>query len=1828
MSRVFDVPRYTHQTMNMVLLHHDLYIKDRYGADKMAATLRRLTVRLRFGDASARGKTLDSVRHDLAMYESLEGDDMMKRVDHDLDDNEMYIRYSLLFTTQHPGSEMFLRVSRSGGVIDKIFTCTRGKKVWTDSAACLRLTEAYISRRYVGKIPASVSAKMGHATRLAKDLCTVGLVACRFGENVREKILFETRAVEDGSDIWRAMAAWCLGFEGLRMRSFSAEIREAHDRLRDGESDMGAAAFEVENANIIEMLGCVSVHRILGLYFLEYEDAVYILDYSSLDQMHGVSKTWEGFYGYAENYRLCGGTATPRPAFIRAVDICRDWIACALRHSMFSESLARSMKQSLALLQNEFHASEEKLNVHYEAKTKEMEALIRDIIPLPVYWHEIIARLDVADRARLDIANMYYALPCPDCNLQALFARASDYMQHGNQANAEFFKRFMNYCKAMDLCKCLCKFGKAVTFSTIDGYDPTETKWFKSCLKGKNVLPPYGEMGKAWVSEFFPFNDSVSTWFWEAADVTRVPPDMSLYEEISSYRAAAREEHNELLYALKYAPNLTPNLSPTDVWVGLLNDTDNWDRVAGMSAKAENTKPAAKVREIWSGDAITRELTSCYDRAAIPFASLFLGVTARKSDSAVQAIFDRLCTLTRPDCSKKMICISNDVSGWSPQADREKWCEHHDYLIGMTKAPRKFKLQKIWRGIHAVLSKRGYLNTIKLERGLFQGWTGCADSILNVHLSLFSTNESKRKGALLSSEAANTAGLIDDAVQAVELQGDLDHMQAAADTHFLTTTETWNAAGAKIDTVKTIYSTIKFIYLNRFFCQGSEVLTPMKIYARADKEYSRRFATVFAQMDTVLGAYRSAVEKGACPLACYFAAMRRCVELAVLTNRQVAGSKTLQIINAAFAPRGFGGWGLPHLTAWLTQESRDVLCRYTATIASFADAATDAPMSMAISSLLTQTLAQSPRRIRAMSVLADPLNVAVEAAPDPAGSIMSRIRAGMVKRCESEVFRSALLQSRSQEADDAVRKMFSAIVVDVAVLELLGQCLPEACSAALVDRAYRNELILNLFSFRVRGSLLKQVRGGGRAAIGHLLSLHEDVPTILHTRVEAYELARATRENFLAHNGFVVVNHTVPDYGTHFVRLPDAAFCSTRVTYNGIKAGCPHEGADYANLYDGMLENALFRTPRGRSVYTFTGERYRNMTPAQRCINKAAVVSAYISKNSEDGQLYWDFVMSMWGAPTRVIPPAVQMEIPPGASAKRLSASTSHSSHPIAAFRNTQGMVTVEAANLGRYLESQSVHVDFLSVITAQRVTGLIEYACHPDAKRFLGESLNYGNLRDSLPMSDKRLFVVIDDDTVDDALQQMRGVVDRALFASVFAAMTEVSFARDEDDQFVAISYSAEHRDVTRIGNLINVAPGHIATLLHIGVVTTSVRRKATMSMVIEGDEARAISQRTADSRYRKLRDKVPPSQAILVVMMETLRDLCAGPLKMRVAIEPWPRVAETFLLEFPELRNYWFNLRSLAKKYVKGIDHAAARALLPKSPDHVLRCLENLSESEDNVAAEILSRLYLAAHGRLQGKDSYTLTSVLGPEHVGRCWDVAARIRRARRGAGVKHDTELGMASIYSAVAESARKYRSKPDVVSSLFNGLVMHMAKEYNITLDIDPPDCIASLNDARDSFLDLCCFIIRKSRGRMNADWMRPQIANLMEDISVIGDVRTLLVETTDVEVYQVGSSSASAVPLVIPEMPQQAVGAIADDLFAEDGEEADAGPSDEILNAVAAYADGGMTFAIKVLSGEELFVRDADPAQWLIEEFLKEYEEHQNELGSPNWQMPDEPEEL
>ena len=219
------------------------------------------------------------------------------------------------------------------------------------------------------------------------------------------------------------------------------------------------------------------------------------------------------------------------------------------------------------------------------------------------------------------------------------------------------------------------------------------------------------------------------------------------------------------------------------------------------------------------------------------------------------------------------------------------------------------------------------------------------DSLFNVHLSLYCIKASKRQGILTKNEKAETAAMIDDAVQSIHMGGNTnkDYQQKVANVHFNSTDDCWTKAGAELDLNKTLYSTTSFIYLNRFFCEGTEVLCPAKVFAKSDRELTRRFTTIHDQFLSVAAAYKAACGRGADPLVCYAFYIFRCLDLAMQSSGRIMclDFGSYQAINGMFAPRSMGGWAISHIGSFLSNEAVDSLVEYLSVMYSLHDATDD-----------------------------------------------------------------------------------------------------------------------------------------------------------------------------------------------------------------------------------------------------------------------------------------------------------------------------------------------------------------------------------------------------------------------------------------------------------------------------------------------------------------------------------------------------------------------------------------------------------------------------------------------------------------------------------------------------------------------------------------------------------------------------------------------------------------------------------------------------------------------------------------------------------------------
>jgi hypothetical protein len=1713
MSRIYDTPRYKNQSFYRILTHIDIY------TDTIQGSTTRTLILDHCGNSALKSLSSSAYAYILGEYK-LYDSELLSQLGEDFEEDDLlYHKYSYEQGTLRTNPSDHAQVVATGKGISDILVqnlinkASKNRKIWFDSDACYRLTVKYLSKEYTSEFVQGDYKRKEWASAVAKDLVSVSMAACRLGLISVENALNSYVSCTNSKGDWEKMSAWHQAIEYLKMRGVTPELKEANLLLRKQCMVIATEMFSIGCTRGGKTVGAENVYRILGHYILVYKEDIYVLDYSALEQVYACAKFWEGAFNYCVNYRISGTLSSQVSDMVTALKESIKWIVKAMIECNYDESLARSMKQSLAYLQNGFHQSAEKLEMGLEKRAKDLKEAINDILPLSTYWHEFIQKLGITDRAKLDIAHLYYGLPAPDCDLEMLIRRATEYMSSAKTADASLFQEFMNYCKALDFCKVLARVKSLdnMGYNCVDSYDPTPKRWFIETCKGNLSLPPDDEMGKIWLEHHFPYNECIHTWFYEAADVTHITSDISNYENLLSARTIERIQHNELLYALKYAPYLSTKWSTASVLNALEQGSDSWDRMAVMAAKSENTKPKAKVRETWSADDITRELTTMYDRQGIPLSTYYKGVTARKSDLEVSALFDRICEVTDPKNPKDPLVISNDITGWSPQGDRKAWSEHHDYVVQTTKAPKYLRLERIWLNMHACLSKRGLVAVKDLPKGLFQGWTATLDSLMNVRISLFCVRKAKRAGYLFKNEAATTAGLIDDAVQAVEMASgsSKEHAQKAANAHFETTKETWSGLAAELDTVKTIYSSSKFIYLNRFFCEGSEVITPLKIYARADRELKRRFATVFDQFDTILGSFRSASDRGACPLACYISAVIRCFDLAAQTSATILNKCTVKLINAAFAPRGLGGWGIPHVCSWLTQESPDPLVSYITTMSAFYEVVVDLLVKQKVSDMLHSTISQELVKMDIMQLLACPRSVVAKGVSNATGALLKKLKEGMLSRCESPIFRQALESGANPSAKEGVHKVVEACAIDANVLELLGQCLPENCMSAIIDRAYKNELIAQLFPFRVRDELSRIVRNGERASINHLVLMDVRESFEVPSRSTSFERASILRSAFYEVNGLTVVNHTLPDYNVCLSRQVTTSAASLVVKMQGPRSSCPTEGVDYHNLYDGINPHRTSSKKKTQSAYTFTSESFKTMNPIEKCVQKAAVIAAHISSKGGNGTAFWELVMAIWGLKGHIAKPTVTFNIKEGSSFKRISPSLTSRVHPIACFPNVQHCMEIDSISLGKYLSAYSTNTDFMSFVTAARCFGLLEYACSGVQTAEIPFAILPGNL----PATDETTMKIIDDELYCEGIEQIKRNTGDTFVVAVKASFVSKEVTADEDDLVQSVEYSVGlHKEVRVVGR-VHLKPGFVRQEITSGLEIAVPGRSSGPAVRIIGEEIRHRHGAKLATVFQKLCSKMGASQALVNAIILITAQQFKRVVPKKIIMGRWKDMGALITEEFPNWAEIWRNISSAARSCKSVIDDEVVDALFRHFDYNVKQAFKFLDPTPTKHSATVLGVLYMVSHGRFPTAESYTVTSALGPSYVAKCWRMASSRKRFLAGEGEWNN--ILMSRVYEALAIQASAYDSKSStrhtVVLGAHQAIQSFLEEVYDGSSEdlFDFPISFLVQEKERRRYYSQVSNIFQRIGGRKRFDQVlfTRDMENIVQDVLIIGELR-------------------------------------------------------------------------------------------------------------------------
>nr|QGA70919.1 RNA-dependent RNA polymerase [Nackenback virus] len=1262
MARVFDVPRYTNQSLRSLRAYASL------SADDLNP---RLAQKLRIPNSGQACMSLYSgFVFDLRYIYELTGEDIPEELKQD------EFTYALINgkspTMTNTVSDClcsFLNVH-----------CEDVTRVIHDSDAIYRIcfniwTGAWNnqSKRHINWFQASKAASgMAMLGAVSDKINSVGAIKYHGGES-----LFK-RAYDHDENLGKAFVC----SEAFRL-AFDSKVGRIHIKnVCDNLEDLDVSKFEITYGHLKESFPSKRFFRIFNLAFIVDGQTLYILDNSSLNEIHDTLRTPFGFLSYAIGYQPAVHRRNKKA--IEFFTKCHNYTIRAMKarfdNNRRCDSLAKQMKESYAVLLAKVGSKEaEGLN-----QVSQIKASANQTCEGEDPFYEILLEGDPT--IAVDIGTYWNVLPAPDADPELMNDRLKRVMNCKRTCDELFWKRFMDYSKSVLTAHIICK--KKDSFELRDWEfpdeidDPRDLPWVINCARGVLDYPPVGQRGNVYVKGVLEWHRKLENWHFAAQDVTHVFADLSKYETVRTIQTMSRSDGSELSYAMTRGPYLSDKYKPSDVREGMEKGKLPGDRVLVLAAKRENTKFGEKVRETASGDDVLREALSELDYNAQQVAASVHGVALRMGRMGFEKRMERMKT----KAENGQAYISLDVSGWSPNMNRKNQMEFIDMLMSFYNIPEAMRVSGWFKDIHVVNSRRGYHNVWDMLDGSVQGFFGGCDSIMHNMLAQFCKVVAVESGIIPDDSKVDFMTLIDDlAIKIIGCKEDVIPVLKSFE-------DTYRKLGFETDLVKTLVSSDHFHFLNRLFGHKGEVVTAAKIFAKSGREYNKRFSSVWSHIDSSLGSVLGSVDRGCSVITGYEWAIMHATKAAVDSNVKVLNDGWSLTHFGAWLPRVFGGWGLPGVISWTTQEGVDPIPDGICRIQRITERMSESLDKQAINEYLSIAVSQKLVKRGKLQAITNPFGIAVLNIPDPDAPGRYVMKKGALRMVKSPDFARLLGTKSSLESEQIIDELTKNCTYPMEIWAAFADTLPMAILEKIISRAEQNEIVVMCVKAEVRHKAINEMRRlNERAARHYKTIIFGEIDNSL-AKLRGSSLVAELRKRQLKLDGINATDlHTSPSLEVIANTYESSEGC--------IRAIQPK--LNVSEIYGGREAWSLHRTYRSTSAIVDQSNSLKMHDPVARSIFSLSIVIAAVKAIGGNGSDLLEAYGAIWfGDPHAVILPNIAVT---ATDPRRICSRTANLSHSVMAYPNFSGSIKVNASNMINRYENTKRTFDWLSVVTAIR---------------------------------------------------------------------------------------------------------------------------------------------------------------------------------------------------------------------------------------------------------------------------------------------------------------------------------------------------------------------------------------------------------------------------------------------------------------------------------------------------------------------------------------------
>jgi len=921
---------------------------------------------------------------------------------------------------------------------------------------------------------------------------------------------------------------------------------------------------------------------------------------------------------------------------------------------------------------------------------------------------------------QLELLRLHHILPAPDTPADMLADLVFDLPNRARAPDPGFWSMFMKFAKTYELSMYLYKKKEWPTVAGNEALRDTDS--YKKCLRGKFSLPAAEEIGALWISNHFPYIKYADQFPLRAKDATRMPYDHSA--AVSVTPVYDQWQKNELLHALKKGMDLGSPLC----WDIARARKEFWDPkqtmhvLADAAAKAEGTKSDCKPRGTFSANGEFRHIQAEFDRNCQVMNDI-IGCGSIRADVASHA--RGIANVTKGTANSRMT-TSHDISDWSGSQDRDHFIEFGMYRAGCFANIDPNGWASKWRCFDIAISKPGVHEWKHQANGGYQGFPGTLDTSLHVLILTFFLWRMRSKGLVPPQSVTIAKATIDDCLAQMETWlSDEQRLEDELREHYI-------KLGYEIDTVKSVISKCKAIYLNQASINGACVHQGLKVILKADRPLETVLGTPLEDMMSCMSSAKAAIQAGGDVLATAMAAGTMGIYYLI------RGMKDLQYLDcdsfaiAATLPRGDGGLGLPIVPDLVAKEHPDqrAHCNHALYIWARGRMMVDRSISNRALHLWANLKQQPWGLVSKHSIFFNPRNATREAIYSPENVRRSLIIQSARAWATAEPYRSVLKASRNEAILDLYGSMVSGAVtsIDATFMEAYAAHLPESVIDSLVGKVTSYRVASEVCGAREIVAAQAKMAGAFSAMAATLVAAMRDsgvdarsiLADLMHT--SGYMRAKEEREEFYAVNCVKICNHTIAS--------PFEVITVTEATAE--KSGTSKIESNYESLRlwaPGCVRSSRTTVSKHGVAWPFkaqnwvadSADTFRYLDGVCNKFVEGCAILEWARSAGMDIAGWKDVFMMRWiGEPARdhadFVSKAMQGSI------KRSSSAWGDRYHPVFAHPNLQRSVNVTVGALQDLLSEGSYDIDPMSIVATAYAIGATNLAYIMDQFALVGE--------------------------------------------------------------------------------------------------------------------------------------------------------------------------------------------------------------------------------------------------------------------------------------------------------------------------------------------------------------------------------------------------------------------------------------------------------------------------------------------------------------------------